>query len=149
MKTHLTKNSPYKETLNDVFDVLAAMVRAVRPGGDLIIGICDPAGLFETGPLNHPLVFGRPLEVQAIVWAYTEPEWAGNPAGGAARFENCIAPHPQLIIERLAPAFVQAEWIDYPVLPASQHWRRKALHLKNRLPDTATSSAEAGSREAR
>ena len=144
----------HQETLDDVFDLLAAMVRAVRPGGDLILGICDPAGLFETLPLNHPLVFGRPLEVQAIIWAYAEPECGEKPAGDGARFINCIAPHPQMIIERLSPAFAQAEWLDYPVLPASPNWRRKGLHLKNRLPDTAempdtaTSSAEAASHQA-
>lgn len=117
----------HQESADDVLLLLSAMARAVGPGGDLLIGICDPAGLLRgvrhrfASPIRH-----GERRIDAIVWGYSE--------SGGHECRNCIAPHPELILETLAPRFEECRWRDYPVSEVAPGWRRRALHLRRPTP---------------
>ena len=112
----------HQESVDEVLGLFAAMAGAVAPGGDLLIGICDPAGLMRG--VRHRLAspINGELRISAVVWDYAES------SGGTYR--NCIAPHPELILEMLGPRFEEFRWRDYPVSEAAPGWQRRALHLR-------------------
>ena len=113
----------HQESVDEVLRLLAAMAGAVAPGGDLLVGICDPAGLLRAVEYRLPSpIKPAELRIDAVVWSYSE--------GGGAEHRGCIAPHPQLILEALAPRFEEYRWREYPVSDAAPRWRRCALHLK-------------------
>ena len=114
----------HQESVDEVLRLLAAMANAVAPGGDLLVGICDPAGLLRgvQHRLPSPIKPGE-LRIDAVVWSYSE--------GAGAEHRGCIAPHPELILETLAPRFEEFRWREYPVSDTAPRWRRCALHLRH------------------
>lgn len=116
----------HQETLNDVRLFLLSAADQVAPGGALLLGLCDPADIFEDMEHAVPMVYDAPMYIDAVVWRFTEP-WKGD------RFEHCIAPHPARIREWLGPRFKSVETLHYP--PAGHpkaSWRRKALLFTDR-----------------
>lgn len=114
----------HQESVDEALRLLAAMAGTVAPGGDLLVGICDPAGLLRGVRHRLPSPI-RPdeMRIDAVVWSYFE--------GGGAEHRNCIALHPELILETLAPRFEEYRWREYPVSAAAPDWRRRALHLRH------------------
>lgn len=113
----------HQDSVDEVLRLLASMADAVAQGGDLLVGVCDPAGLLRNvrHRLPSPIKPGA-LRIDAIVWSYSE--------GGGPEHRNCIAPHPELIMETLAPRFELHRWREYPVSESAPEWRRRALHLR-------------------
>ena len=114
----------HQESVEEVLRLFASMGRAVAPGGDLLLGICDPAGGMRKMPRAVHLPFGPgTMRIDAVVWSYSE--------GAKHEYLNCVAPHPELILETLAPRFEEYRWREYPVSEAAPKWRRCALHLRH------------------
>ena len=113
----------HQDTLADVDRVLLGMAEATAPGGDLLLGVCDPGGCGRL-PRDIPIAYGPSMRIDAVMWSYTEPE--GWDCG------TMIAPHPLRIGAMLAPMFSQRRWLDYPRSPAAPDWRRRALLLNGR-----------------
>ncbi|MDE0694913.1 MAG: class I SAM-dependent methyltransferase [Boseongicola sp.] len=113
----------HQESVDEVLRLLSSMAGAVAPGGDLLLGICDPASGLRKMPRAVDLPFGPgTMRIDAVVWSYSE--------GGKHEYRNCIAPHPELILETLAPRFEAHRWRDYPRSAARPRWQRGALHLR-------------------
>lgn len=113
----------HQEGVDEVLRLLSSMAGAVAPGGDFLLGICDPAGGLGKMPRTLQLPFGPGrMRIDAVVWSYSE--------GRRHEYRDCIAPHPELILETLAPRFEEHRWRDYPRSAARPGWRRKALHLR-------------------
>ncbi|WP_419738569.1 class I SAM-dependent methyltransferase [Ruegeria sp.] len=116
----------HQDSLEEVFRFLFAAVNQVAPGGTLLLGLCDPLDLFDRQARHTPVLMGGDLDIDALIWSYTEP-WSG------ARFANCIAPHADLIRDRLSAAFTDCTTLHYPP-PGHRraNWNRKALLFTGR-----------------
>ena len=120
----------HQESVDEVLRLLSSMAGAVAPDGDLLLGVCDPAGGLRNMPRALELPFGPgTMRIDAVVWSYSE--------GGRYEYRNCIAPHPELILETLAPRFEEHRWRDYPRSTARPRWQRRALHLRRPIPGTS------------
>lgn len=113
----------HQESVDEALRLLSSMASAVAPGGDFLLGVCDPAGGFRKMPRAVQLPFGPgTMRIDAVVWSYSE--------GGRHEYRDCIAPHPELILEALAPRFEEHRWRDYPRSAARPGWQRTTLHLR-------------------
>ena len=124
----------HQDSLRDVRQFLRGAAEQTAPGGALLIGLCDPLDLFETIPWAEQTVYGAPLRVDAIIWSFTEP-WEGD------SFSDCIAPHPQYILNCLGPLFGSVQPVSYPAPGgAGGRWNRKAILFGDRLMRPAASA---------
>lgn len=111
----------HQPSLDEVRRFLLSSSAQVAPGGAFLLGLCDPAGIFEDMLHGVPMVYESPMYIDAVVWRFTEP-WEGD------RFTDCIAPHPALIREWLEPRFGSVDTLHYPPSGGPKaNWRRKAL----------------------
>lgn len=125
--THFWYGYIHQETVSRVECFMRKTLACVRPGGTLMLGICDPANLFETIRHEHQVVYGDNLNIEALVWSFEEP-WGND------RFDNCIAVHPERILSWLGPSFGHHLVLDYPGAGGKCNtWRRKGLLLQNRV----------------
>lgn len=115
----------HQETLNDVKDVILGLVKATHENGVFMIGLCNPVGAFEKVKHENNVVFENPLYIDAVIWRYTEP-------ATGTEYENCIAPHPNLIKKWIEPYFKKIELVDYPIAEGSPKWQRQAFICTNR-----------------
>ena len=124
----------HQDSLRDVRQFLRGAAEQTAPGGALLIGLCDPLDLFETIPWAGQMVYGAPLHVDAIIWSFTEP-WEGD------SFSDCIAPHPQYILNCPGPLFGSVQPVRYPAPGgAGGRWNRKAILFGDRLMRPAASA---------
>lgn len=125
--THFWYGYCHQDTVSGVECFMRKTLSCVQPGGTLMLGICNPANLFDTVSLEHQMVYGGRLNIEALVWSFEEP-W------GKDRFDNCIAVHPELIMGWLGPSFSHHLYLDYPGAGGKWNsWRRKGLLLQNRI----------------
>ena len=125
--THFFYGYLHQQNLADVMRFIDVCCRLVDTTGDLLLGVCEPVGLYDRISWRNKLIYGGTLDVDAIIWSFTEP-WSG------LTYEHCIAPHPHKIIAQLEPFFETVEIKKYPTSSASGSWDRKLLVCRGKLP---------------
>ena len=107
--------------VRQALDLLLSMAGAVSTEGEMLLSINDPLGIFRNIGYRTP-AYGGEGRIMGFVWDYEEPD------GGL--YSGCVSPHPDLILETLAPLFREWRWVIYPISGEGLDWQRRALHLR-------------------
>jgi len=101
----------HQHSLEEVKKFFMKMISLTEEGGSMFVEICNPWGVFDEYRYKWTSVFNKnDMMFDAIMWSST--------VGGAKHdYENCLAPHPELIHNWIRPQFKNNGRIDYETKP--------------------------------
>ena len=109
----------HQNSIKEVEQFFLKMVELTSFNGDILLAVCNPFGMF-TDDNYQKTVYNRNMTVDAIVWS-------AEFVDGSYAYEHNIAPHPQLIINWIAPYFKTYE------MHYSPKFKRQIIHLKEKI----------------